>query len=295
LYGFSAVNHHDERSLTDQEWDIMVYVEVADGVQLFVQDVGQGCPVVLVPGFGLDHRVWDRQVRILSASHRVLCVDQRGHGFSDKPIGGYDMETLSGDLLAVLERRGVGNCTLVGWSFGGQVCFRAAARDSSRIARLALVGSNGVRASRSDGFPFGRSPEQLEGPVIEAECGNRIAARRAAILAGFPQPPEDRLLDWLVQIFLTMPSWAAVECYRTMLRTDLLADLERVTLPVLSLIGASDPVHSAKGARWLTERLAHAELVEIDGCGHYPMFEFPDEFDAALGRFAAQSATSAAG
>ncbi|WP_328602343.1 alpha/beta fold hydrolase [Nocardia terrae] len=250
---------------------------------------------MLVPGFGLDHRVWDRQVRVLAQRHRVLCVDQRGHGSSDKPIDGYDMDTLAGDLLAVLEQLDVQACTLVGWSFGGQVAFRAAARDSRRIARLALVGSNGVRASRSAEFPFGRLPDQLEQPAVAAECEDRITSRRGAILAGFPQAPSDRVVDWLVQIFLSMPSWAAVECYRTMFRTDLVGDIPRVTLPVLQIIGAADPVHSSKGARWLAERLADAELIEIDRCGHYPMIECPDEFDAALVRFAAQPTASIAG
>lgn len=265
----------------------MAYIQVDDRVQLFVQEVGEGTPVVFVAGFGLDHRVWDREVRVLAAHHRVLCIDQRGHGYSDKPLGGYEVERLTQDLLGALDLLGVRDCTLVGWSFGGQVAFRAAAEGAGRIARLVLVGSNAVRASRSEAFPFGRLPDEIEGPLVEAEKGDRLSSRRATIAAGFHQPPEPQVLEWLVRCSLSMPSWAAVACYRSMLRTDLMGDLPRVTMPVLQLVGAADPVHSAKGARWLNARLADAELVEIDHCGHYPMLEAPDEFDAALARFTA--------
>jgi non-heme chloroperoxidase len=179
-------------------------------------------------------------------------------------------------------------CTLLGgWSFGGQVAFRAAAGNPGPIDRLVLVGSNGVRASRSDGFPFGRPADALEGPLLAAERKNRAAARRAAIISGFRRSPDRSILDGLMRVSLAMPSSAAVACYRSMLRTDLTADIGRVTMPVLQIVGADDPVHSAKGAYWLNERLHQAELVELPDCGHYPMFEAADAFDAALKRFVA--------
>lgn len=265
----------------------MTYIRVSDLVQLSVQDVGQGSPVVLVAGFGLDHRVWEREVSVLYERHRVICVDQRGHGASDKPADGYDIDRLATDLLTVLERLDVSDCGLVGWSFGGQVAFHATAMDSRRISRLALVGSNAVRASRSAEFPFGRLPDELEGPLVAAEQRDRLAARRATIAAGFHRPPDNQLLDRLVEVSLAMPSYAAVACYRSMLRTDLVADIERVTVPVSQIIGAADPVHSAKGARWLNDRLSDAEFVALQECGHYPMFEAPEEFDDILLRFAA--------
>jgi non-heme chloroperoxidase len=264
----------------------MAYIEVDDGVELFVQDVGRGPAVVLVAGFGLNHQVWDRQVRVLAETRRVVCVDQRGHGRSSKPLEGYDISGLARDLLVVLERLELGPCTLVGWSFGGQVAFEAAAADQHRlIAQLVLIGSNAVRASYGPTFPFGATPEQLEPPLVAAERRDRIAARRATLLSGFHQPPNEDTLDWLLKISLEMPSWVAVACYQSMLRTDLTAAIDAVTLPVLQITGARDPVHSAKGARWLQERLANSQLAVIDDCGHYPMLEAADQLDDLLAAF----------
>lgn len=269
----------------------MPRVEVESGVSLYAQDLGSGGTsgdVVLVAGFGLHHQVWDRQVRVLAErGHRVVCVDQRGHGKSDKPLAGYEVARLAEDLATVLERLDVVDCTLVGWSFGGQVAFRLAASKPKRVRRLALVGSNAVRASRSDQFPFGREPGKLAAALTAGEKADRIASRRATIRSGFAQEPEPDALDWLVRCSLDMPSWAAVACYHSMLETDLVAELPNVTMPVLQVVGAADPVHSAKGARWLNERLADALLVEIADCGHYPMLEAADAFDRALVAFAA--------
>jgi pimeloyl-ACP methyl ester carboxylesterase len=264
----------------------MTFVAVEPGVRVFAQDLGEGDPVVLVPGFGMTHEAWDRQVRVLvEAGHRVVAIDQRGHGLSDKPLHGYDVDRLALDLIEVLNELVVGTCSIVGWSFGGQVAFRLAALAPERVTKLVLVGSNAVRASRSAEFPFGREPGPTVEAMIDLETTDRFAARRTTIRTGFAHEPEPVVLDWMVRQSLAMPSWAAVACYHSMLETDLMADLDSIRIPVLQLIGELDPVHSAKGARWLRDRLADAQLVEIPGCGHYPMFEAPDELDRHLVKF----------
>jgi non-heme chloroperoxidase len=265
----------------------MTYVEIGAGVRLFAQDVGAGPPVVLVAGFGLDHAVWDREVRLLAAEHRVVCIDQRGHGRSDKPLGGYGVEQLADDLAAAFDDLDISDCVLVGWSFGGQVAFRLAAIAPDRVSRLVLVGSNGVRASRSERFPFGAVPGPMQAALVRHEATDRLGARRATLASGFRHPPDAALLDWLVGRSMAMPSWAAVACYDSMLNADLVDDIGRVKQPVLQIIGEADPVHSAKGARWLQEQLADSRLVELADCGHFPMFEASDAFDAALLEFVA--------
>ena len=258
-------------------------VEVEPGIELFVQDLGQGTPVVLIAGFGLDHQVWDAQVRRLAgAGHRSICIDLRGTGQSDKPLGGYEIERLASDVEAVIEQLDLQNVTIAGWSFGGQVAFHVAASVPERIAQLVLVASNGVRASRSEDFPFGRPPEETEPALIGAEKNGRPNARRGTIAEAFFGKPDTDTLEWLIGISMAMPSWAAIACYRSMLRTDQLADLPKIRVPVLQVYGNADPALSAKGAHWVSEQLADSRIVELDKCGHFPMFESPEAFDSAF-------------
>ena len=268
----------------------MPFIEVQQDVRLHVVDLGEGPVVVLIPGFGMTTMAWDRQIRVLTdKGFRVVALDMRGHGQSDKPLAGYEMDRLADDVLGVLDTRRIESCALVGWSFGGQVAFRLAAKAPQRVSRLVLVGSNAVRASRSADFPFGREPGPMLEVVLAAEDADRLAARRSTIRNGFAAEPDAATLEWMTQQSLLLPSWAAVACYRTMLETDLSDDLTRVSMPVLQIAGSQDPIHSATGSRWLNERLRDAVLVELPGCGHYPMVEAADAFDQALADFLSQS------
>jgi pimeloyl-ACP methyl ester carboxylesterase len=266
----------------------MPQIEVEPGVSLHVQDVGSGRPVVLVAGFGLSHEVWDNEVRELAAGHRVLCVDLRGTGRSDKPVGDYSIARLAADLEVVLASLELHDVTLVGWSFGGQIGFHLAATAPERLAQLVLVCSNGVRASRSDEFPFGAPADALYTALVQGERENRFSSRYKTIASGFHGEPDPRVVEFLVRVQLQMPSWAAVACYDSYLRTDLVSELAQVSLPVLQILGSEDVVTPLGGAAWLQERLADGRLVTLADCGHYPMFEAPTEFVAALMEFAAE-------
>jgi non-heme chloroperoxidase len=260
-------------------------VQVADGAELLVQDLGAGPPVVFVSGFGLDQSLWDRQVRLLAEGHRTLCVVQRGHGGSDGPLGGYELDGLAGDLADVLDRADVTGATVVGHSLGGLVAFRLAVLRPDLVASLVLVSSNGVRASRSEEFPFGRPPEATLEAVIADELADRPGARRRGLSCFAAGEPPAPTMDWLFGVSMRMPTWAAAACYRTLLTSDQVSTVGSVRQRVLQVAGTSDPVMSLRGARWLAERLPDARLVELEDCGHFPMLERPDALDLALTGF----------
>lgn len=100
-------------------------------------DVGDegGLPFLLVHGLASNARLWDGVARRLAASgHPTVAVDQRGHGWSDKPDGGYDSATVCADLVAVLGAMGWDRAVVVGQSWGGNVVIELAARAPSRMA-----------------------------------------------------------------------------------------------------------------------------------------------------------------
>lgn len=266
-------------------------IEVESGVRLHVvdDDAGSGgAPVVLLAGLGLDHESWARPAAALARRHRVLRIDLRGTGRSDAPTGGYSIDRLAQDVIAVLDRFDLSDIVLIGHSFGGQIGVLVAATVPGRISRLALVCSNGVRASRSEDFPYGLPPDRLEPALVRAELENREESRRRNVRSGFPPgaEPDPGCVELLVRSQLRMPTWAAVACFRTYLRTDLTAELAALKVPVLQILGAEDPVTSVEGAAWVQARLADGRLAVLDGCGHYPMFEAPERFEALLADFA---------
>lgn len=269
-------------------------IEVEPGVRVHVEDDrpagGTGLrAVVLLAGLGLDHDSWAGPAVTLSRQHRVVRIDLRGTGGSDAPTEGYSLERLAADVIAVFDRLDLADVVLVGHSFGAQVALRVAASVPGRLCRLGFVCSNGVRASRSDAFPFGPPAGPLERALVGAEQENRVEARRRNVRAGFPASadPDPVLVERLVGWQLRMPTWAAVASLRTYLHADLTAEQGAVKMPVLQILGAHDPVTSVEGGSWVQERLVDGRLVVLDSCGHYPMFEAPERFEALLADFAA--------
>jgi pimeloyl-ACP methyl ester carboxylesterase len=270
----------------------MTFVEVESGIRCFAQDLGPSAahPVVFIAGFGLSHPVWDGEVReLLAAGHRVVCIDLRGTGRSDKPAGGYEVERLSADVERVCEALAIADATFVGWSFGGHISFHLAATNPALVAKLVLLASTAVRASRSDAFPFRDPPEAVLAALQAAERRDRLRARRRTIAPGFAsQPPDSDTLQFLIGVSLQMPSWAAIACYESYLLSDFVDEIERVTQPVLQVVGDSDPVTPLEAVEWLQARLANARTTVLQGCGHYPMFEAGPELREALVKFASE-------
>lgn len=94
------------------------YFEVDPGIELFVQDIGEGDPIVFIPGFTFTTEVFEKQIEYFSKTNRVIVLDPRSHGRSTITVHGNDYVTHGTDLAKVLEYLNVKNATLVGWSFG---------------------------------------------------------------------------------------------------------------------------------------------------------------------------------
>src|SRR6202023_4069625 len=97
----------------------MPYVHVGGensaSIDLHYEDHGAGAPVVLIHGYPLSGRAWDKQVPVLlEAGHRVITYDRRGFGKSSQPVVGYDYDTFAADLNTLLKQLDVRDAVLVG-------------------------------------------------------------------------------------------------------------------------------------------------------------------------------------
>lgn len=261
----------------------MPRIEVQPGVAIYSEVVGDGPPVALLHGWAFDHRVWERQVRVLAeAGFSSYALDLRGHGRSDKPYGDYSLGRLAADVSTVLAELCATPPVIVGWSLGGVTSFRIAVDEPDGIRGLVLVGSNGVATSRQDGYPFGAAPDDFAPALIAAELADRRTSRRRLLRNAFAEDPGERLIEDLLQMTLETPSWSSAASLSTLLYADQVAEVGRLAVPVHQIIGQADPVFSARGAAWLLDAVPALQQTILTGCGHFPMVEAPDEFDAAL-------------
>lgn len=111
----------------------------ANSISLHYESVGHGPPILFIHGLGSSTRDWERQVGVFADSHRVVTVDLRGHGKTDKPEGRYTIELFSEDVAGLISQLGLAPVTVVGISLGGMVAFQLAADHPDLIDRLIVV------------------------------------------------------------------------------------------------------------------------------------------------------------
>lgn len=262
----------------------MPYARTSDGIRVHYEVLGRaGSPAVLmIQGLGADKHGWDMQRFLLAAFYRVIAIDNRGAGRSDKPFGHYSLEQMADDAVAVLDDVGVDAAHVVGASMGGAIAQIVALKHPDRVRSLTLV----CTACRN--HPWRR--ELLAAWATKAtEQGMATMTRDAARWVIGPRSFR-RLLPafgWLGPLALGRPSHAFVAQVRAILATDeSLADrLGDIAVPALVVVGNQDILTPRGDSEELADRLPSAELVVISGAAHGLMVEHATTFNRVLLEF----------
>ena len=257
----------------------MPYVHVGDensgSIDLYYEDHGSGEPVVLIHGYPLSGRAWDKQLPVLlEAGRRVITYDRRGFGKSSQPTSGYDYDTFAGDLAALLNELDLHDATLVGHSMGtGEVTRYLGTHGSARVARGVLISPIPPFLLQTDDNPEGLPASLFDGFIKEAKAD--IPAWMKGFLENFYNFDEYRGKLVSDQAFQT--SWniasaasaiAAVACIPTW-ETDFRQDLPKIDVPILVIQGDADRIlpYDKTGKR-LPGLINDMELITIEGGPH---------------------------
>jgi pimeloyl-ACP methyl ester carboxylesterase len=260
-----------------------------DGVPLWYQTTGKGEPIVVTGGFGLLHNQWDYVRDILAKSYMVIDWNYRGAGKSDRSWpGNYTFERWVDDLRVVLDHLKVKRCHMWGTSTGAKLNIRFASRFPDRVQSVITYPSfrGGGRAPNDPFIPLGLTHGyealgrmyQWYGCAVENRWtarGNEIAQYEAKCFeANFAMSTFAETLD----IFG---------------RADVGADLERLKMPVLMLLGESGILGSGRLQNTINEvkkRCPQAELATIPKAGGtYCVIEEPEATAAAAMAFLARN------
>jgi non-heme chloroperoxidase len=276
----------------------MPYVKVGQEnsgpIELYYEDHGSGQPVVLIHGYPLSGRAWDKQVPVLlDDGHRVITYDRRGFGKSSQPTTGYDYDTFASDLRTLMETLDLHDAILVGHSMGtGEVTRYLGKFGSSRVAKGVLV---------SPIPPFllqtGDNPEGLPGSLFDGFM-HQAREDNTAWMKGFLDNffNADKFLGNLVSeqyyqtcfnIAVSASATAAVACIPTW-ETDFRADLPKIDVPMLVIQGTEDRVlpYPNTGKR-LPGMIRDLQMVTVDAGPHAISWTHADQVNAALLKFMA--------
>lgn len=279
--------------------------------------------VVLMHGFGSFWWSWRHQLQGLgagagaseatgnSAGARVVAVDLRGYGGSDKPPRGYDGWTLAGDTAGLVRALGHRSATLVGHADGGLVCWATSVLHPRVVNAIALVSSPhpvALRASALTRRDQGRAllpsmlryqlpfwPERALTRHDAAELEELIRSRASTNWQG-SQDFADTIAHLRTAARIPGAAHCALEYQRWAVRSQFRGEGRRfmrsmrqpLAIPVLHMRGDADPYVLADPVHRTRQYAPHGQYASIDGAGHFAHEERPDAVNAQLNRFLGQ-------
>jgi non-heme chloroperoxidase len=273
---------------------ISVGTENSDDIEIYYEDHGSGQPVVLIHGYPLNGRSWERQERaLLAAGYRVINYDRRGFGLSSQPTVGYDYDTFAGDLKAVLEHLALEDVILVGFSMGtGEVTRYLGKYGSKGVRKVALLGVIPPFLLKTDD-----NPEGVDGQVFDGIKAAIVVDRYAYFKDFFdnfynvdklrPARISDQAWQASFNVAAGSSPHATYACVDTWL-TDFRSDLPKFDVPTLVVHGTEDRIlpYDSTAAR-LPGLIADLELVKVEGGPHNIAWTHPEEVNKALLEFLA--------
>jgi pimeloyl-ACP methyl ester carboxylesterase len=258
-------------------------------------DQGAGPLVILVPGIG-DVRAEYRFLtpQLVAAGHRVVAMDLRGHGESSTGWDDYTTAAVGSDIVALLRELDAGPATLIGTSAGAGASVWAAAEAPSLVRNLVLIGP----------FVHVMPPGSMMDQAIVWTMVNVLLARPwGAQMWGsyydslYPAAKPADYAAYRQALTANLNERGRLEAVQAMFRDDKAAIEERldaVTAPVLVVMGTKDPDFKdpAAEARLVAGRLKGTVLL-VEGAGHYPHAEMPEQVAPAVLDFLATPAARA--
>jgi non-heme chloroperoxidase len=271
---------------------VKVGVENGTDIEIYYEDHGSGRPIVLIHGYPLNGRSWERQQpELLAAGYRAINYDRRGFGLSSQPTTGYDYDTFAADLNALLDHLALDEVDLVGFSMGtGEVTRYLAKYGSGRVRKAALLGAIPPFVLKTDD-----NPEGVDGSVFEG-IKTAIVADRYAYFKDFfdnfynvDKLGGTRISDQALQASFNVAAgaspYATYACVDTWL-TDFRADLAKIDVPVLVVHGTEDRILPFEStAKRLPGLVPGLQLVSVEGGPHNIGWTHPEEVNKALLEF----------
>lgn len=246
---------------------------------------GSGPVIVLIHGFGAAIDWWDEVAPQLASDYRVISIDLIGHGGTGAPPNGYSIWRQAALVAAVLDQLGVDRVTVIGHSMGGEVATALAERNPARIERMILIDSPPVADTT-----FTPMTQLYLEPVVGqllARMQTDVALRRGlaqGFAPGFPIP--DAFVADLRQLTYTAFRSAhdeSIAYRRAKPPYERIAALQPVP-PLLAIFGAQDAIVPPATAK-LFEHVPGAKVEMIEGSGHSPMVEAPQQTLELIRRF----------
>jgi 3-oxoadipate enol-lactonase len=268
---------HARRESTGNLQRLMVH-----GVNLAVEVLGEGPPVLFVHGYPLDRTMWRAQLDGLTGFRRIA-PDLRGMGQSDAPDLGYGMNIYAADLAALLDALGIEEVILCGLSMGGYIIFELLRTWKARVRGLVLMDTR----AEADSPDARRARDTAASLAREGGAAAIAETMLPRLLAPDTLTSQAEVVERVRAMITNTPVAGIVGALAAMRERpsseSLLPTLGDI--PTLVMVGESDTLTPPDQARAMAQAIPGARLEVIAGAGHLPPVEQPEEVTRRLREF----------
>lgn len=265
-------------------------VSVAKEVELYYEVQGSGQPVVLVHGWPLSGRAWEKQVpALVEAGFQAITYDRRGFGQSSQAANGYNYDTLAADLNALMEHLDLTDAVLVGFSMGGgEVARYLSTYGDKRVSKAVLAAAVTPYLYKTDDNPEGGLDDATVDEFVAGVQKDRLAFLEDFTHNFFSNGTNKALISEPARLYhrdiaaFASPK-ATLECIKAFSYTDFRNDLGTIDIPVLVIHGDADAIVPAEiSGQRAHKMLKHSKLATIEGGPHGLNYTHADAFNQAL-------------
>lgn len=258
----------------------MSYIEVGkdatgNPVNIYYTDYGTGKPILLIHGWPLSGAMWEYQMdELVNEGFRVITYDRRGFGKSSQPWDGYDYDTLTDDLKALIDQLNLEDITMVGFSMGGGEVVRYFSRYAGKgVSRVILVSSITPYMLQTDSNPEG-VPQEVFNDMLFQMRQDRIGFLNDFGKTFFGEtmlhkPLSAPLMDYFRMLCSLASPRATIECAKAFSSTDFRDEMKTVNVPTLIIHGDADktvPIEAA--AKLAAVEIPGSKLIIYEGSPH---------------------------
>src|SRR5215469_25870 len=267
-------------------------VDTRDKTRIHFRDWGAGRTIVFLAPWGMCSDWWDIPViDFVERGWRCVTLDRRGHARSDDPCRGYDFDTLSDDIAAVMDSLDLKDVVLVGHSMGGAEAVRYLTRHHGRrVAHAVLIAPSTPFNLKTDDNPGGKPREAIEKARESLKHDlPRIAAEAAPDFFGIPKNSVSKeTMDWWCRMFLDRCSIKVLsDLWKLLDETDFRAELRAIRTPTLILQGDIDrSVSLESNSRPTHELIPGSRLIVYENAAHGLPYTHVDRMLGDIAAFA---------
>ncbi|HEY9210785.1 MAG TPA: alpha/beta hydrolase [Methylotenera sp.] len=250
----------------------MSTIKTKDGTNIYYKDWGEGQPIVFSHGWPLSSDSWESQMLFLASNgYRCIAHDRRGHGRSDQPWTGNDMDTYADDLADLINALELKNVVLIGFSAGGGEVTRYIGRHGSDlISQVALISAVPPLMLKTPANPDGLSMDAFD--KIRLGATNDRSQLYKDIASGpffGANRPGARVSQGMIDSFWRQGMQAGhintYDCIKAFSETDFTEDLKKFDIPTLILHGDDDQIVPIGAAALQSAKLVKHAILKIYG------------------------------